>query len=611
VTGSRRRTFVEPLGLFVVSLVGSGAMWGRLWVTAPTSRGVCGCGDPALFQWFLAWPAHAIATGHSLVFSRDLFAPHGINLLANTSVLTLGLPLAPITWLGGPVLTENVALLLAAPFAVWTMDLLLRRVTRSVPARIVLSLAFGFSPYVLVSLVVGHLMTAWIGLLPLLCLGVLDSLSADARRARRGQVLLCISLVAQFFLGTELLVLAVIAAILTLVVLAVTWACSSSVRRPTRASVAHLAWPLGIAAVLLGYPTFYALDGPRSLTGKIWGASFTPAANGTSLLDLVRPASSPHAILALSGYSGTSPVNLQYLGWGLVGVAALVVVWRFRDPIVRTAALVAAACAVLALSPTSVSWAPWQWLGTAPVLENVMQRRIVIFSLLGCLVIVARGAEAAAHHGRAGLIAIVVALGLVVVSLAVPEAGALPFQTVPISTPAWWRSSPSGGVVLSYPFPGNVIESPLAWQARSRFAVELVGGSGPQAQPSRAGGDATATAILDHLSFPFGGAAQLSPATATVLRAMVRRDHVTEVVVPIAVRGGILTAGWTQPWYAAVFFAEVLGTAPVVVHDAWVFDVTGPLDAPRLLAGSVARRCAAEAQERPLQLGTCLGLKVP
>ena len=50
--------------------------------------------------------------------------PHGINLLANTSVLALGVPLAPVTWLGGPVLTQNVALLLAVPVAVVAMDLL-------------------------------------------------------------------------------------------------------------------------------------------------------------------------------------------------------------------------------------------------------------------------------------------------------------------------------------------------------------------------------------------------------------------------------------------------------------------------------------------------------
>jgi dolichyl-phosphate beta-glucosyltransferase len=609
VTTTRRRQLVESFALTGAALVGSAALWGRLWVTSPTTKGVCGCGDPSLFEWFLAWPEHAIATGHSLVFSRDLFAPHGVNLLSNTSVLALGVPLAPFTWLWGPVLTENLALVLAVPFAVWTMDLLLRRVTASIAARVVLSLAFGFSPYVLVSLVVGHLMTAWIGVLPLLCLGVIDSLADDPRRARRGQVLLFFSIVAQFFLGTELLVLAVLAAALTLVVLGATWACSRRAPRPSGASFAQLGWPLGLAGVVLAVPAAYALDGPSSLTGRIWGPGFTPAANGTSLAALVDPAPSQHSLLAISGYAGASPENLQYLGWGLVAVSVLVVAWRWRDPVVRTAALVAAACAVLALSPTSVHWAPWRWLANVPILENILQRRIVVFALLGCLLIVARGADAALRLGTAGRVATLVALGVLVVSLAVPESGAIPFRTVAISTPSWWRATPRNAVVLSYPFPGRTIESPLAWQASSAFATELVGGAGPGALPSRGGADERAITILDTLSFPLLSRTAATPSTASAIRALVRRDGVTEVVVPVVVHGGTLSAGGTPAAAAAVFLAEVLGQAPVVVRDAWVFDVTGGLRTARLVPPVVATRCARSARSRPSSLGRCLALR--
>ena len=59
------------------------------------------------------------------------------------------------------------------------MDLFLRRVTTSLLARVVLSLLYGFSPYVLSSLAVSHLMTAWIGVLPLIALGTVDALDDD------------------------------------------------------------------------------------------------------------------------------------------------------------------------------------------------------------------------------------------------------------------------------------------------------------------------------------------------------------------------------------------------------------------------------------------------
>jgi hypothetical protein len=609
VSGTARRSPLEPLALFAASLAGSAALWGRLWVTSPSTRGICGCGDPSLFEWFLAWPEHAVATGHSLVFSRDLFAPHGINLLSNTSVLSLGLPLAPVTWWKGPLLSENLALLLAVPVAVCAMDLFLHRVTTSVPARLVLSAVYGFSPYVIVSLAVGHLMTAWVGILPLIALGIVDSVAADPRRSRRGQVLLCVAIVVQFFLGTELLLLAAIAALLALIALCATWCASSTVPKPNLRAAVRLAWPLATAAVLLVAPTLYALRGPRALTGKVWGPTFTPSRNGTSLAALVRPDSSPRAMLAISGYSGAPPLNLQYLGWGLVGVAVLVVAWRWRDPVVRIAAFVAAACALLALSPSRVRWAPWQWIAKLPVLENVLQRRILIFALIALAVVVARGVEAAARLGAKGMALAAVALAVVVVSFAVPEAGSLPLRTVAVSTPAWWRAAPSGGTVLSYPFPGDTIESPLSWQAASGFTVALVGGSGPGATPARAGRDEAATELLDDLSFPLLGHASTTPAAAALVRAMVRRDHVTAVVVPVEVHGPALTAGGTRSSAAAVFFAEILGVVPRIVHDAWVFSTTSALPAPRLVASSRALRCASTIASRPGTIGHCLGLR--
>ena len=262
------RQWREPVGLFVIALIGSAALWGRLWVTSPTTRGVCGCGDPSLFQWFLAWPAHAITTGHSLFFSRDLFHPAGINLLANTSVLGLGVPLAPVTWLGGPVLTENVALLLAVPVAVVGMYLFLRRVSTSRLARVVFALFYGFSPYVVSSLTETHLMTAWIGFLPLIALGFADATAAEPRRARRGKVLLVAALVMQFFVSTELLLLVAIVAAIVLGLLAIGWAIAREVPSRALGMARQLATPLLTAGVLLVVPAAYALYGPRSLTGS-------------------------------------------------------------------------------------------------------------------------------------------------------------------------------------------------------------------------------------------------------------------------------------------------------------------------------------------------------
>jgi hypothetical protein len=579
-------------------------MWGRLWVTSPSTRGVCGCGDPSLFQWFLAWPAHALATAHSLVYSRDLFHPAGVNLLANTSVLGLGVPLSPVTWLGGPVLTENVALLLAVPVAVLTMDLFLRRVTTSIGARAVLSLLFGFSPYVIASLVLSHLMTAWIGILPLIALGVTDAVSDERGRRRRGAVVLVVALVLQFFLSTELLLLGVLVAGIIAVVVVVTWLIERRPRGGLVVWLRRLAVPLGVAVVLLVVPAAYALFGPRSLKGNIWGSGFNPDTGGTSVADLVRPHVVRAVLISLSGYPH-AVIQMQFLGWGVLGVAAVVAIWQWRDAVARTAAITTLACLVLSLSPFYVSWAPWQWIGRLPVLQNVLQFRIVVFALMGAIVVIARGVAALDRLGRVGITAGVLALAVAAVPVAIPVIQSLPLRTVHVATPQWWRDHAGSGVVLSYPYPSTTIQSPLTWQAKDAFRVSMLGGSGPQGTLSRAGADATATAILEALSVKVTGRPTATASTAPSVRAMVARDAVTEVVVPVVLHGKPLVTGAPSVG-AAAFFTQVLGIAPSVEHGAWVFHVTGALPQPVFVSDAVATACAASAARAPASLGRCL-----
>ena len=79
------------------------------WAEGGTTHTLCGCGDPALFLWFFQWPATALAHGQNPFFSTALFHPEGINLLAQTSVTGMSLPLVPVTWIWGPVASLNVA----------------------------------------------------------------------------------------------------------------------------------------------------------------------------------------------------------------------------------------------------------------------------------------------------------------------------------------------------------------------------------------------------------------------------------------------------------------------------------------------------------------------
>src|SRR5271167_2254818 len=181
------------------------ALWVHAWVEGASTHTLCGCGDPALFLWFFQWPATALAHGHNPFFSSALFHPTGINLLAQTSVTGLSLPLVPVTWIWGPVASLNVASTITPALTAFTAFVVIRRWVPWTPAAFLGGLLYGFSPFVLSSLEFAHLMTAALMLLPLI-LAVLDEILVRQRHeALAAGLLLALLLFAQFFLSSELL----------------------------------------------------------------------------------------------------------------------------------------------------------------------------------------------------------------------------------------------------------------------------------------------------------------------------------------------------------------------------------------------------------------------
>ena len=213
----RRRSVLALALAFAGYLTLSVVVWWHVWSFHPTSVTTCGCGDASLFLWFLEWPAYALAHGHDPFYSTALFHPAGIDLLSNTSVLAIGIVLAPVTWLFGPVATMNVASTLGPALSALAMFWLLRRWVRWTPAAFVGGLVFGFSSFVFVNLAGGHLMTGVLVLVPLIVACLDDLLVRHPRRPAVTGVVLGLLVVVQFFLSTEVLVIMAICAVVAVV----------------------------------------------------------------------------------------------------------------------------------------------------------------------------------------------------------------------------------------------------------------------------------------------------------------------------------------------------------------------------------------------------------
>ncbi|MDA8355245.1 MAG: hypothetical protein M0Z95_02845 [Actinomycetota bacterium] len=618
---TRRTTAGELLLAGTLYLLAAVLLWWHVWSGHPSSTTLCGCGDPALFTWFMEWPAYAIAHGHSLFYSSALFHPTGINLLANTSVLALGVPLAPVTWVFGPVASLNVALTLTPALNALAAYWALKRWARWPLAAFAGGLLFGFSPFVLQNLAYAHLQMAMLAVLPLVLAG-LDELFVRQRHRAVPVGLALGSLVAvQFFVGTEMLVVMALSIVLGVAILAA-WGLIADrggmVARARRA-MPGVAAAIGVSVVLLGYPAWFALDGPAHLSGLVWPTMTLLAGAGFGDLVALHPANIA-GFASIGGYFGTLFPAASYLGWGvLVLVAFGLVCWR-RERLLWFFSLLGAAATLLALPAAGGGWSPWRLLDRLPLLDDVNQEHFAAVASLASAVLVtvvvdlvrrsprlARWAadrrDRQAQHSSAKWLPSVAAGVTAVVALgpvAAVLAPALPYTVRALDVPPWFAQRSSKlvprQVLLAYPAPFSGIQSALTWQATSGIPYAQVGGSGPESTPSRAGAERPAVQALTDLAFLDPSAVLADPAAPSAIRSALHAWEVTTVVVPTR-RDLPLVVSGQDSRVAAAYMTDVIGRAPVFTDGAWVWS-GHLLSRPALdLSAAALQDCVAQAEK--------------
>ncbi|MHB1518962.1 MAG: hypothetical protein ACYCVN_07835 [Acidimicrobiales bacterium] len=597
-------------------------IWWHVWTGDPSTTTTCACGDSSLFLWFLEWPAYALVHGHGLLYSKAMSYPGGVNLLANTSELAIGVVLAPITWVFGPVATLNVAVTLAPALSALAAYTLIRRYVDWVPAAFLGGLFYGFSPLILVSLTDAHLMVGMAPVPPLVALCLDELLVRQRWRAVATGLLLGALLVLQFFLGSELLVLTLIGAALGVVLLV-----AGAARRPgvIAAKTHHALVGLGVGAtttvVLLAYPVWFTLAGPAHTSGPVWPILYL-GYEGAQLHQVLLPqpvsTNFQHFTARIGGYQGPT-LSGEYLGFGVLAVAiAGLAIWR-RDLRLWLFGGVAFGSGVLALGARPHVWLPWSVAAGLPELQNIIPTRFLIITTLALAVMIglvadhARRAVRSGHRYRpagppTGLpparrwLAAAVATGVTAVAI-VPVAAYLaastPNTTQPVVVPSWFRSvAPhlSGHqVLLVYPVPNQAIESAMAWQAIDRMSFTMVGGGGPGGVPQRAGKERPGLAVIGASSFTFAPQ-RLVPGAVGAARAALDGWGVTMVVIPDQ-HGLPLYDEVSSSPFAVGLMTAAIGRPPVRQDGAWVW--------------SDVEHAGAAAQPAPAAFEACVAAATP
>ena len=586
-------------------------VWWDVWSAHPTSTTTCGCGDSALFLWFFAWPAHALTHGLDPLYSTAMSHPGGVNLLANTSELALGVVLAPVTWAFGPVASMNVALTLAPALSALAMFALVRRWVAWWPAAFAAGLLYGFSPLVLVSLSDAHLMLGWAVVPPLVVACVAELLSGRRAPVAVGLVL-GLLLVVQFFVGTEvLLLLGIAGAVAGLILLGYGLTRRHELRAVGRRVAVGLGTAAATAGLLLAWPTWFALAGPAHTSGRVW-PTLELGTEGTTLHAYLwpTPVSAGFTLFThrVGGYQGPT-LSGQYVGFGMTAVAVVgLLVWRHDRRLWFFGAMVTVSVA-LSLGVSSSVWLPWRLVADRPLFENIIPSRFLVVTYLSLAVmlgiVVDRTRTAVRHRTGpgpgpaarwapplAGLAVALVALGPVAGYLA----PTVPMVTRPVRPPTWFTTVaphlPPHRVLLVFPVPYQVIESAMAWQAVVGFPYAMVGGGGPGGVIQRAGAERAGADAIARASFSFTGQT-LHPGDIAATRQALAAWRVTGVVLPDEPGLPAYDRVTSVP-YTVAFVTAVVGRAPVRQRGSWVWGgppagtPVGPGPAPAALAGCVA-----------------------
>ncbi|GAB3846842.1 glycosyl transferase [Micromonospora andamanensis] len=455
-------------------------------------------GDQILFEWMLARAARAVAALENPLWSDALNAPDGVNLMANTSVLGLGVPLAPVTLLFGSQVAFEVAVIgcLAGTATAWYV-LLRRRLVESRLAAAVGGLVCGFAPG-MVAQAGSHLHMAAQFLVPVILALVFVPEAADRAgspdawsQVWRPGVLLGLVVTYQVFLGEEVLLFVALAA--GVFVLGYALADRVTARRLAPVMAGRIGVGAVVAGALLAYPLWFQFFGPGHYRGmpfhaiayQLDAASFTATARQTVFGD--------HRLPALLAPNATE--ENSFFGPGLLVLALVVTVWLWRRPLVRALAACGVVFALLSLGArvrldgalTDLP-GPYRLIAELPLLDHVVPARfsLVCVPVLGILLALSVD-RVRRHPATAGAPPDPVPVRLLWAGAV--AAALLPLAPTPIRTvPTWpvpafvaegtWRAYvPAGRTLVSVPPVTNAGQSPaMLWSARTGLAFTAPGG---------------------------------------------------------------------------------------------------------------------------------------
>ncbi|MFB7330536.1 glycosyltransferase family 2 protein [Streptomyces adustus] len=471
---------VRPFDIAVVAffLLAAQLLYVNLWADLAHQYLTDSGGDQNQAEWFIAIAAENVAHLHNPFFTTVQGFPDGVNLMANTVMLGLTVPLTPITLAFGPTMTYALLLTygLAATGIAWYW-VLRRWSVRSRPAAAIGAAVAAFAPPV-ISHGNAHLNFTALFMIPLIVDRVLCLCRGD--RVVRDGVLLGLFTVYQIFIGEEVLLMAAVGMLLFAIAYAL--ADRGRVRDAVKSLGKGLPIALAVALPLVAGPLYFQFFGPGSYTDVPHG----PVVNSPlSFLQF-----SGRALAGDQAIADRFAVNRleqnAFYGWPLAALALAIAVRLWRRPLVKALVCTAIGGAVLSMGSRIeipgtgvVVSGPWRLVADLPLFGSVIESRfgMVCAPVLGVLVALAVDRLAATSDLRLkmwGLAAVAAALlPIVPTSYATNVRPPVPDF---IAHGTWRQYVDEGQTLVPVPLAHAYTTESQHWQSATRMAFTMPGG---------------------------------------------------------------------------------------------------------------------------------------
>ncbi|MBW5425593.1 glycosyltransferase [Streptomyces sp. BG9H] len=473
-------------------------LYAQRW-TSPAHRYIPDSGqDQNQWEWFFAVTADNVRHFDNPLFTTLQNFPDGVNLMANTVMLGLSVPLAPVTWLLGPAVALNVAMTggLAATAVAWYW-LIRRRLAAHRGAAAAGAALAAFAPP-MISHATAHPNFIVLFMIPLIIDRALRL--CEGTRVVRDGVVLGLFAAYQIFLGEEPLLLAALG--MLLFALAYAAVRTDVAREAWRPLARGIGIALAVALPLVAYPLHWQFFGPQSYQSVLHGDHA-----GNSPLAFLS-----FAERSLAGAADTSdPLALNrteqnaFYGWPLTALAFAIVVRLWERAVVKALACTVLGAALLSLGPKFripltdiVLPGPWALIRHRPLFESVIEGRVamVCAPALGMLLALAlarlltRPDKAHPEKRPAGRYAGLAAIALSLLPIVPVPLDAVDRAEVPpfIARGTWRAHLGQHETLVPIPVPDAAHAEALHWQTVAGLGFRFPGGyfNGPWG-PDRVG----------------------------------------------------------------------------------------------------------------------------